>query len=185
MGSIISSLFGGWMAYLVVGALAAAGAAFATHELDANHYDAIIAQDNEQSALDRKAVSDAATTAAEKNMADLQAQIATLQADSAARYKDLQDASSQNDQLRSAVSAGTQRLSIATVANPGGSCGLSKAGATGGVVHGPDRSVIDPAAAGRIVAIANDGDTAIRKLAACQSYVRTVAGLTDPPTQPK
>lgn len=183
MGNILSIFSGGWLTYLIAGLVIAAGAAFGTHAIDANHYNAIIATNAAQAEADKKAVSDAATVAAEKNLSDLQAQIAKLQADSAAKYKDLQDAQAQNATLRDAVASGNRSLSIAV--KPGSSCSgaVSKAGSAGSVVHGTDRAVIDPAAAQRIVAIVNDGDDAIRKLAACQAYVRTVAGLPAPANQ--
>lgn len=185
MGNILSLFSGGWLTYLIAGLVVAAGAAFGTHEIDANHYGAIISANSEQAALDKKAVSDAADAAAQKNMADLQAQIATLQTDAAARYKDLQDAQSQNATLRDSVASGNRSLSIAVKPGTSGCSAVPKAGTAGPVLHDSNRAVIDPAAANRIVAIVNDGDDAIRKLAACQAYVRTVAGLPEPATQSK
>jgi prophage endopeptidase len=173
MGSLLSGLFGSWWAYLIAGALIAAGAAFATHQIDSNHYNTIIAQNQEKALADQKAVSDAAAAASAKNLQELQQEVADLQADSAARYKDLQDAQTQNDQLRADVADGARRLSIAST-HP--SCGnsVSKASSAGPVVHDTYRCDIDPAAGQRIITIVNDGDDAIRKLAACQAYVKRI-----------
>ncbi|EPM0510227.1 TPA: lysis protein [Pseudomonas putida] len=69
-----------------------------------------------------------------------------------------------NADLRAAVAAGQRRLSV--LAKCPGS-------ATAGVGHAEARAELDPAAAERIVRIANDGDDAIRQLTALQDYVRT------------
>lgn len=72
-----------------------------------------------------------------------------------------------NASLRADVAAGKRRLSV--LAN---SCAAGSATAPG-LGHAEARAELDPAAAERIVAIANDGDDAIRQLNALQDYVRT------------
>ena len=72
-----------------------------------------------------------------------------------------------NASLRADVAAGERRLSILAT-----SCAAGPATAAG-VGHAEARAELDPAAAERIVAIANDGDDAIRQLNALQDYVRT------------
>lgn len=72
-----------------------------------------------------------------------------------------------NASLRADVAAGKRRLSILAT-----SCAAGPATATG-LGHAEARAELDPAAAERIVAIANDGDDAIRQLNALQDYVRT------------
>ncbi|RXU16423.1 lysis protein, partial [Pseudomonas syringae] len=42
-------------------------------------------------------------------------------------------------------------------------------------VHGSSRGELDPAAAGRIVAITDYGDQGLIALKACQAYVREIA----------
>lgn len=72
-----------------------------------------------------------------------------------------------NADLRAAVAAGQRRLSVLAKCPVGGS------GTTASVDHAEARAELDPAAAERIVRIANDGDDAIRQLTALQDYVRT------------
>lgn len=81
--------------------------------------------------------------------------------------KAFSDAQATNSQLRADVAAGSKRLSVLAkcpvvrAATPGTSLDDAKA-----------RAELDPAAAERIVRIANDGDDAIRQLNALQDYVR-------------
>lgn len=72
-----------------------------------------------------------------------------------------------NASLRADVAAGKRRLSVLAT-----SCAAGPDSASG-VGHAEARAELDPAAAERIVAIANDGDDAIRQLSALQDYVRT------------
>lgn len=73
-----------------------------------------------------------------------------------------------NADLRSAVAAGKRRLSVLAT-----SCTATGSATAAGVGHAEARAELDPAAAERIVRIANDGDDAIRQLNALQDYVRT------------
>lgn len=72
-----------------------------------------------------------------------------------------------NADLRAAVATGKRRLSVLAT-----SCAAGSASTTG-LDHAEARAELDPAAAERIVRIANDGDDAIRQLNALQDYVRT------------
>lgn len=72
-----------------------------------------------------------------------------------------------NASLRADVAAGQRRLSVLAT-----SCAAGRA-ATAGLGNAEARAELDPAAAERIVRIANDGDDAIRQLTALQDYVRT------------
>ncbi|EKT4522785.1 lysis protein [Pseudomonas putida] len=72
-----------------------------------------------------------------------------------------------NASLRADVAAGQRRLSVLAT-----SCAAGYATASG-LDHAEARAELDPAAAERIVRIANDGDDAIRQLSALQDYVRT------------
>ncbi|MFV3290182.1 lysis system i-spanin subunit Rz [Pseudomonas sp. NY11955] len=72
-----------------------------------------------------------------------------------------------NASLRTAIANGKRRLSVLAT-----SCAAGSASAAG-LGHAEARAELDPAAAERIVAIANDGDDAIRQLNALQDYVRT------------
>lgn len=73
-----------------------------------------------------------------------------------------------NASLRAAVAAGQRRLSVLAT-----SCAVRAATGTASLDADPARAELDPAAAERIVRIANDGDDAIRQLIALQDYVRT------------
>ncbi|MNM07770.1 Bacteriophage lysis protein [compost metagenome] len=73
-----------------------------------------------------------------------------------------------NASLRADVATGNRRLSVLTA----GLLAAGSASATG-LGNAKTRAELDAAAAERIVAIANDGDDAIRQLNALQDYVRT------------
>lgn len=71
-----------------------------------------------------------------------------------------------NASLRSDVAAGNKRLSILAA-----NCDATGSATTAGLGHAEARAELDPAAAERIVRIANDGDDAIRQLTALQDWV--------------
>ena len=71
-----------------------------------------------------------------------------------------------NASLRADVAAGNRRLSILATR-----CTAAGSATAAGVGHAEARAELDPAAAERIVAIANDGDDAIRQLTALQEWV--------------
>ena len=73
-----------------------------------------------------------------------------------------------NASLRADVATGNRRLSVLTSSL----LAAGSASATG-LGNAKTRAELDAAAAERIVAIANDGDDAIRQLNALQDYVRT------------
>lgn len=73
-----------------------------------------------------------------------------------------------NAGLRADVAAGKRRLSVLAT-----SCAVRATGTAASLDHAEARAELDPATAERIVAIANDGDDAIRALSALQDYVRT------------
>lgn len=70
-----------------------------------------------------------------------------------------------NASLRADVAAGQRRLSVLAT-----SCAAGSA-TTAGLGNAEARAELDPAAAERIVRIANDGDDAIRQLTALQDWV--------------
>ncbi len=73
-----------------------------------------------------------------------------------------------NAGIRAAVAAGQRRLSVPA------KCPVVRAtSTTASLDHAEARVELDPAAAERIVRVANDGDDAIRALSALQDYVRT------------
>lgn len=82
--------------------------------------------------------------------------------------KALTDAQTTTKQLRAAVATGARRLSVKA------SCpAVGTTTATSGLDHAEARAELDPAAAERIVAIANDGDEGLIALRAAQDYIDT------------
>ncbi|MEE4688814.1 lysis system i-spanin subunit Rz [Pseudomonas alliivorans] len=82
--------------------------------------------------------------------------------------QELTNAQNTNAQLRAAVATGKRRLSVIAT------CPAVRATASPtGVDDDQARADIDPAAAERIVTIANDGDDAIRALSGLQDYITT------------
>ena len=71
-----------------------------------------------------------------------------------------------NAGLRADVAAGKRRLSVLAT-----SCTATGSATAAGVGHAEARAELDPAAAERIVRIANDGDDAIRALTGLQDYI--------------
>lgn len=71
-----------------------------------------------------------------------------------------------NASLRADVAAGQRRLSVLAA-----SCSATGSATAAGLGHAEARAELDPAAAERIVRIANDGDDAIRQLTALQDWV--------------
>ncbi|RMO78737.1 MULTISPECIES: lysis system i-spanin subunit Rz [Pseudomonas syringae group] len=89
-------------------------------------------------------------------------------------HKELSDAQTSQARLRDRLATADLRLSV-LLANPAGGDGVSATADPAGVVHGGTRGELDPAAAGRIVAITDYGDQGLIALKACQAYVREIA----------
>lgn len=120
-----------------------------------------------------RAVSDAATLAAQQALArqiELSRQIAAIDA---AHTEEIERAKIENDRLRGDVLSGARRLSVVAKC-PAGSRGVSAGAASSGVDHAATRAELDSAAAGRIIGITSDGDTAIMQLTACQEFIKAV-----------
>ena len=85
-------------------------------------------------------------------------------------YKELQDAKSDNAELRDRIASGDLRLSIPTRNQ---SCSSVPEGSgAASVDNGESRTELDPIHAQRIIRITDYGDEQIRKLTACQAYVK-------------
>ncbi|NAS95939.1 lysis protein [Pseudomonas syringae pv. actinidifoliorum] len=89
-------------------------------------------------------------------------------------HKELSDAQTSQARLRDRLATADLRLSV-LLANPAGGDGVSATTDSAGMVHGGTRGELDPAAAGRIVAITDYGDQGLIALKACQAYVREIA----------
>ncbi|WP_179149383.1 lysis system i-spanin subunit Rz [Pseudomonas syringae] len=96
-----------------------------------------------------------------------------LQNNDTTLHKELSDAQTSQARLRDRLATADLRLSVLLASPPAGD-GVPAADASG-MVHGSSRGELDPAAAGRIVAITDDGDQGLIALKACQAYVREIA----------
>jgi len=120
-----------------------------------------------------QAVSDAAALAAQQALArqtELSSQIAAIDA---AHAEEIERAKIENDRLRGDVLSGARRLSVVAKC-PDGARGVPANSSGSGVDHADTRAELDPKAADRIIRIANDGDTAIMQLTACQAFIKAV-----------
>ncbi|MEG7359915.1 lysis system i-spanin subunit Rz [Pseudomonas citronellolis] len=104
-----------------------------------------------------------------------QALAKAIQQDSATRYQEYTDAQHQNAQLRADLLAAQRRLSV-KVSGCSAAAEVSTTAGSGSVDHAAGRADIDPGDSAAILGVANRGDDAIRKLTACQAYVRKIAG---------
>ncbi|MEO8640980.1 lysis system i-spanin subunit Rz [Pseudomonas sp.] len=101
-----------------------------------------------------------------------------LSASEQSHYKELSDAQTSQARLRDRLATSDLRLSVLLDStDSAGGCSVPAGAGAGGVVHGGARARLDPAHAQRIVAITDAGDQGLIALAACQAYVREVAGL--------
>ncbi len=83
--------------------------------------------------------------------------------------KALTDAQTTNNQLRADVASGARRLSV-----PARCPVVRAATSAAGLDDAQARAELDPATAGRILAIPSDGDEAIRALSGLQDYVTRI-----------
>ncbi|WP_434569154.1 lysis protein [Pseudomonas sp. Z3-8] len=92
-------------------------------------------------------------------------------------YRAITDAQRDQDRLRDRLATADVRLSVLLAEDPAGCSSVPTASGAGGVVHGKARAQLDPTHAQRIIAITDDGDRAVIKLAACQAYAKSVSTL--------
>jgi hypothetical protein len=89
--------------------------------------------------------------------------------------KELSDAQRNQALLRDRLATADVRLSVLLDATDSASgCDVPTAPGAVGVVHAARRAQLDPAHAQRIIAITDDGDSALIALRACQAYVRGI-----------
>ena len=101
-----------------------------------------------------------------------------LSASEQTHYRAMSDAQRDQGRLRDRLATADLRLSVLLDATESANgCSVSVATSTCGVVHGGTRARLDPAHAQRIIGITDAGDRGMIALAACQAYVREVAGL--------
>jgi len=89
--------------------------------------------------------------------------------------QELSDAQRHQAALRDRLATADVRLSVLLDATTPSGCAVPAATSAGGVVHAAPRAQLDPAHAQRVIAITDDGDSALIALRACQAYVQAVA----------
>lgn len=95
--------------------------------------------------------------------------------DNESRYfKELSDAQQTQARLRDRLATADVRLSV-LVERDATCAALPAAADAGGLDNGPVHARLDPAHAGRIIAITDTGDRGLIALRACQAYVRALA----------
>jgi len=156
---------------VIAGALAAAGAGggFLAHLRDT----AVLEGVQRDDVAKLKRVSDTATAAAKKYLAqevDWNQQIAALDVSA---EKDKEDAQAKENALRARLATGAQRVWVRAKCTAGGGNVPNGTGAAG-VDNGATYAELDPAVASNLAGIAADGDDAIRELTALQAYVRII-----------
>lgn len=98
-----------------------------------------------------------------------------LQSIDEAHFKEFSDAQKNISRLRDRLATADVRLSVLIDATDSASgCNVPSTTSAVGVVHAARRAQLDPAHAQRIIAITDDGDSAVIALRACQAYVRAV-----------
>ncbi|WP_339492313.1 lysis protein [Pseudomonas sp. EA_15y_Pfl2_R67] len=99
-----------------------------------------------------------------------------LSASEQTHYRVLSDAQRDQGLLRDRLATADLRLSVLLDATTiAGIDSVPATTATGGVVHGPTRTQLDPAHAQRIIGITDAGDRGLIALAACQAYAKEVS----------
>ena len=86
-------------------------------------------------------------------------------------FKELTDAHQAQARLRDRLATADLRLSVLVERDSACTAVPATAGA-GGVDHATVRAQLEPAHAGRIIAITDEGDRGLMALRACQDYVR-------------
>ena len=104
-----------------------------------------------------------------------QALAKAIQQQSADQYREYTDAQHQNAQLRADLLTAQRRLSV-RVSGCSAAAEVSTAAGAGSMDHAAGRAYLDPADSAALLGIVNRGDDAIRKLTACQGYVRKILG---------
>ncbi|MFJ4154174.1 lysis system i-spanin subunit Rz [Pseudomonas sp. NPDC089752] len=86
-------------------------------------------------------------------------------------FKELTDAQQAQARLRDRLATADLRLSV-LVERDSACTAVPAAASAGGVDHATVRARLEPAHAGRIIAITDEGDRGLMALRACQDYVR-------------
>lgn len=94
-----------------------------------------------------------------------------LHASEARHFKELTDAQHSQARLRDRLATADLRLSV-LVERDAACTAVPAATGTGSVDHATVRARLEPAHAGRIIAITDEGDRGLMALRACQAYVR-------------
>ncbi|MFK0086480.1 lysis protein [Pseudomonas sp. NPDC090755] len=97
-----------------------------------------------------------------------------LQASDQRHYQELVDARDNQARLRDRLATADLRLSVLVERGATGCAAVPAAACASGLDHEPVRARLDPAHAGRIIAITDQGDRGLIALRACQAYVQAL-----------
>jgi len=161
-----------WIKMLLIAAVLA-GAGSVGGYLAHLHDSAILAGVQRDDAVKLKGVSDTATAAAQKYLAQETKWQQQISAADQAAEKANENAQAQEVALRTRLATGSQRVWVRAQCTAGGGNVPNGAGAAD-VGNAPGYAELDPATASDLAGIAADGDDAIRELTALQAYVRII-----------
>ena len=160
------------LAALILLAMAVSfGAAWQVQEW---RYDGKLAKQAGQFQTDLDAIGNAATTQARAEQEKRLAAEQRVTDSDQQHFRELSDAQRNQALLRDRLATADVRLSVLLAEDPASGCDLPATPGAVGVVHAARRAQLDPAHAQRIIAITDDGDSAVIALRACQAYVRAI-----------
>lgn len=99
-----------------------------------------------------------------------------LSASEQTHFEKMTNAEKDQARLRDRLATADVRLSVILAQGSAGGCSVPATASAGCVVHGAVRAELDPAHAQRVIDITDEGDRGLIALAACQKYVREIAG---------
>lgn len=137
-------------------------------------YDGKLARQAGQFQTDLDAIGNAANAQAHAEQDKRLATEQQLAASDQQHTRELSDAQRNQALLRDRLATADVRLSVLLAEDPASGCDVPATPGAVGVVHAARRAQLDPAHAQRIIAITDDGDSAVIALRACQAYVRTI-----------
>lgn len=160
--------------YIAIGVVVACTAlgTYGAWEFQAATYGKKIADLEQGHLLEINRIRDAGVIAQLKAQARYDQLAAVLHDQSSQQFEEAANEKKRNEELIARLRRdGDLRVSVAATSCSTRSSGGKETSATGQLVHGAFRAELDPTVAADLAGIAKDGDDAIRKLTACQSYV--------------
>lgn len=168
------SSFKPYIAIAVIVACTALGA-LGAWKFQAATYGKAIADLEQAHLLEINRIRDAGVLAVLKEQARYDQLATVLHDQSSQQFEEAAREKKRNEELIASLRRdGDRRVSVAATSCSARSSGGKETSATGQLVHGTFRAELDPTVAADLGAIAAEGDDAIRKLTACQSYVKKI-----------